>query len=147
VADDVRKLLDYIVDHYVVRDEVKSIDLDAPPREPADVIEADKRDVTRREQERADALGDAFAHGLGRAHQRAGIGGHELVLDDRKPEENRMADALIRFLVSHDLATSRTEETEPLQYTYYVQVDWERLGAIAHDAGIDLDRALSKYQS
>ncbi len=147
MADDVRKLLDYIVDHYVVRDEVKSIDLDAPPREPAEVIEADKRDVSRREQERADVLGDAFTHGLARAHQRAGIGGHELVLDDRKPEENRMADALIRFLVSHDLATSRTEETEPRQYTYYVQVDWERLDAIANEAGIDLDRALSKHRS
>ena len=147
MADDVRKLLDYIVDHYVVRDEVKNIDLDAPPREPADVIEADKRDVVRREQDRADALADPFAHGLARARHRANIGGHELVLDDRKPEENRMADALIRFLVSHDLATSRTEETDPQQYTYYVQVDWERLGTIAGEAGIDMDRALSKYRT
>lgn len=147
MADDVRKLLDYIVNHYVVRDEVKSIDLDAPPREPADVIEADKREVARREQERADALADPFAHGLARAYQRAGIGGHEVVLDDRNEEENRMADALIRFLVSHDLAASRTEETEPRQYTYYIQVDWDRMDAVAREAGINIERALAKYRT
>ncbi len=147
MADEVRKLLDYIVNHYVVRDEVRTIDLDAPPREPADVIEADKRDVVRREQDRADALAGPFARGLARAHQRASIGGHEVALDDRKPEENRMADALIRFLVSHDLASSRTEETEPRQYTYYLQIDWERLAEVARAADVDLDRALSKYQA
>lgn len=147
MADDVRKLLNYIVNNFVVRDEVKTIDLDAPPREPADVIVADKRDVARREQDRADALAEPFARGLVRAHQRASIGGHELALDDRKPEENRMADALIRFLVSYELASSRTEETEPRQYTYYVQVDWDRLAEVARAADVDLERALNRHRT
>ncbi|MEJ7762618.1 MAG: hypothetical protein WKF80_07465 [Thermomicrobiales bacterium] len=145
MADEMRRLLDHIVEHYVVRDEVKTIDLDAPPREPAEVIDAEKRDVVRREQERADELADAFAHGLARAHHRNEIGGHELALDDRKPEEDRMADALIRFLVSHDLASSRTEETVPLHYTYYLQIDWDRIAGVAGEAGVDLDRAIAKY--
>jgi hypothetical protein len=147
MADDVRKLLNYIVNNFVVRDELKTIDLDAPPREPADVIVADKRDVVRREQDRADALAEPFVRGLVRAHQRASIGGHELALDDRKPEENRMADALIRFLVSYELASSRTEETEPRQYTYYVQVDWDRLAEVARAADVDLERALNRYRT
>ena len=145
MADDMRKLLDYIVANYVVRDELKAIDLDASPREPGEVIEADKEQVVRRETDQARDLGQAFARGLALAYHRRNIGGAELPLDDRKPDENRIADALIRFLVSHDFASSRTQETVPLHYTYHVAVDWDRLNQVADDAGIDLDRALQHY--
>lgn len=145
MANEMRRLLDYIVDHYVVRDELKSIELDAPPREPAETIESDKKEAVRREAERADDLADAFARGLALARHRNEIGGVDLPLDDRKPDEDQMADALIRFLVSHDLASSRTEETDPLKYTYHISVDWPRLEEIARSAGVDLDRALQKY--
>jgi hypothetical protein len=67
-----------------------------------------------------------------------------LVLDDRDPEQNQEADALIGFLVSHDLASSRAEETEPRHYRYYVAVDWDRLAAAASAAGIDLDQTLRR---
>ena len=144
MADEVRRLLDYIVAQYVVRDEVKSIELDAPPREPGEVIEADKKEVVRREEGRADSLADAFARGLRLAHGGRALGQREVVLDDRDPEEDRMADALIRFLVSHELAGSRTEETEPMHYAYHVTVDWERLGKVAREAEVDLERALSR---
>ncbi len=142
MADEVRKLLDYIVDHYVVRDEIKSIELDAPPREPGATIEADKKEAVRRETDRADDLASAFARGLHLAYGGRGLGQTELTLDDRDPDQDRMADALIRFLVSHDLAASRTEETEPLHYTYHVAIAWDRLAEVAHAADVDLERAL-----
>ena len=142
MADEVRKLLDYIVAHYVVRDEIKSIELDATPREPGEVIEQDKKDVVRREEDRAASLADAFARGLALAHGGRSLGQTEVVLDDRDPEQDRMADALIRFLVSHDMAASRTEETEPRHYTYHVAVDWDRLADVAREADVDLERAL-----
>jgi hypothetical protein len=146
VADEMRKLLDYIVRQYVLRDEVKSVELDATSREPGEVIESDKKEVVRRETDRADSLADAFARGVALAHHRRSLGGVELPLDDRHPEQDRMADALIRFLVSHDLASSRTEETAPLHYTYHVNVDWDRLGEVASAAGVDLGRAVQKYE-
>ena len=144
MADDVRKLLDHIVAQYVVRDELKSIDLDAPAQEPGAVIEADKKEAVRREEDRAASLADAFARALALAHGGRSLGQTEVVLDDRDPEQDRMADAMIRFLVSHDLAASRTEETEPLHYTYHVAVDWDRLADVAREADVDLDRALRR---
>jgi hypothetical protein len=140
VADDLRKLLDHIVRRYVVPDELVGIDLEASASDRGEAIETDKRRAVRREIERADSLAGAFSRGLARAHARTG----EIALDDRNPEENQEADALIGFLVSHDLASSRTEETEPMHYRYYVAVDWDRLGEVARAAGVDLDQALRR---
>jgi hypothetical protein len=140
VADDLRKLLDHIVRRYVVPDELVGIDLEASASDRGEAIETDKRRAVRREIERADNLAGAFSRGLARAHARNG----DIVLDDRNPEENQEADALIGFLVSHDLASSRTEETEPMHYRYYVAVDWDRLGEVARAAGVDLDQALRR---
>ena len=144
MADEVRKLLDHIVARYVVQDELKNIDLDATAQEAGAAIEADKREATRREEQRAASLADAFARGLALAHGGHSLGQEELVLDDRDPEQDRMADALIRFLVSHDLASSRTDETEPMHYTYYIAVDWDRLGELAREAEVELERALGR---
>jgi hypothetical protein len=140
VADDLRKLLDHIVRSYVLHDELVGIDLEASASDRGESIETDKRRAVRREIERAESLAAAFSRGLARAHAE----GSELVLDDRDPEENREADALIAFLVSYDLASSRTEETEPRHYRYHVAVDWDRLGAAARAAGIDLEQALRR---
>jgi hypothetical protein len=140
VADDLRKLLDHIVRSYVVPDELVGIDLDASASDRGKDIETDKRRAVRREVERADSLAGAFSRGLARARAHAG----ELVLDDRNAEENQEADALIAFLVSHDLASSHTEETEPMHYRYRVAVDWNRLEETARAAGIDLDQALRR---
>ena len=144
MADDTRKLLNYIVDHYVAQDARKSVDLDATSRESPATIEADKRQLVRREADRASDLADAFAQGLTLAYQRHRVGGNEIRLDDRKPDENAMADALIQFLVSYDLAASHTQVTEPGHYSYYVTVNWDRLARVARDAGVDLDRALGR---
>ena len=142
MPDHIRRLLDYIVTQYVVRDEQKDIDLNATPAEPGDAIESEKQEAARRELDRARDLGDAFHQALVLAYRSQAAGGPEIALDDRRPDEDRMADALIRFLVSYDLAASRTEETEPLHYVYYVAVDWDRLDDVARAANVDLHQAL-----
>jgi hypothetical protein len=143
VADGVRTLLDYIVTHVVVPVEQRAIELDAPPTD--DAIEDSKREATRREVEQADEYADAFADGLALAHHRASLGGRSLALDDRKPDEDQMATALIRFLVSNDLASSRTEETDAQRYVYHLTIHWDRLEAIARRAGVDLGPALARH--
>ncbi|MGC4190012.1 MAG: hypothetical protein QM589_02095 [Thermomicrobiales bacterium] len=140
MADDLRQVLDYIVRRYVVDDELRTIDRDAPTM--AADLEQDKYQAARREVERADSLSAAFEKGVVKAWQRYAIGGTELPLDDRKPDENRMADALIRFLVSYDLASSRSIETGDRTYTYFVAIDWPKLRDIAMAAGVNLDRIL-----
>lgn len=142
MPDRIRRVLDHIVTQYVVTDEQKDIDLNAPPTEPGDALESDKREAAKREVDRADDLAKAFHAGLVRAHEARARGREEIALDDREPDEDRMADALIRFLVSFGLAGSRTEETEPLHYVYHVAVDWERMEGVARATGVDLDGAL-----
>ncbi|MFL5758793.1 MAG: hypothetical protein ACJ789_03590 [Thermomicrobiales bacterium] len=137
-----RKLLDYIVSHFVLHDELVSIDLDASASEAGDSIETEKRQAARRDHARADELAGAFAEGLARANDSRAAGQDELTLDDRDPKQNQIADALIQFLVSHHLAASRSEPTTEYHYVYSIAVDWEKLGEVANAAGIDLERAI-----
>ncbi|MDQ3694059.1 MAG: hypothetical protein M3464_10570 [Chloroflexota bacterium] len=143
MAGSIRELLDYIVVHYAVEDEQKDIDLNATAVESGSAIESEKRDVAQREIDRAEELAEPFARGLVAADRANQAGTAEIVLDDRDPEENRMADALIGFLVSYELATSRTEETDPMRYRYFVTVNWDRLRSVARSAGVDLASALA----
>jgi hypothetical protein len=141
VADDLRKLLDHIVRTYVLRDELVSIDQDASASDRGESIESDKKRAMRRELDRADDLAEAFARGVGRSN--SGV----IVLDDRKEEENQMADALIHFLVRTDLATSRSIETEPNHYRYQIMINWRKLETVARDAGVDLNNAVRRFAS
>lgn len=145
MADDLHQVLDYIVRRYAVDDEMRTIDRDASAT--ASDLEQDKNQAARRKVERADNLSTAFETGVVRAWQRSAIGGTELALDDRKPDDNRIADALIGFLVSYGLARSRSIETGTRTYTYFIAIDWPQLRDIALAAGVDLDRALDAYAS
>lgn len=136
--------MNHIVASYVVQDELRSIDRDAPNSTDGESIETDKQEAARREADHADRLAPAFEDGLLQAWQRFAKGGHELVLDDRRTSENLVADALIQLLVRFDLATSRTEQTVPMHYRYYISIDWPRLRAVAASAGFDLDRVLGR---
>ena len=138
MADDLRKLLDYIVRTYVVRDELVAIDQEASASDGGAAIESDKRRAVRREFDRADDLAEAFGHGVARSQ--SGL----IVLDDRNQEENEIADALIHFLVRTDLATSRAVETEPQHYRYRILINWPKLEEVARDAGIDLEHAVRR---
>ena len=145
MIDEVRRVLEFIVNQYVVRDEVRTIDRDASVIPDGQSIEVDKQQAVRRESEHANALAEPFNTGLLLAWKRASRGGIELLLDDRIERENSIADALIQFLVRFDLATSRTEETDPLHYTYYITVNWDRLFGLAAANDIDLRGALGKH--
>lgn len=144
VADEAKKLLDYIVRRYVVHDELVAIDLDASASDLGQSIETEKQSAARREMQRADDLADDFAEGLARASDLRGAGQNELALDDRNPTENRIADAMIGFLVSYHLASSHTEETDAGHYVYYIAVDWDRIKHIADEAGLDLAQAVRR---
>jgi hypothetical protein len=147
VADAFAELLEVIVRDYVITDAQKDIDLNASVDEPAAVIEADKERIADEADDRARELYPAFRRGLLLAFEAQGLGRPEIRLDDRDGEQNAIADALITYLVRFDLAESRSEETEPGHYDYFVSVSWDPLYRLGEDAGIDLPGALAREAS
>jgi len=75
----------------------------------------------------------AFEAGLRKARA---AGGREVTFDSRDPDQDRMAGALIGYLVATDFATARTEELPGDQYRYHIAVDLPRLDAFARRLGI-----------
>lgn len=136
-------LLDAIVRDHVITDAQKDIDLNAPAEESASDIESEKLRVADGAQQTAETLLPAFREGLILAFEAQGIGHPEINLDDREPRQNAIADALITYLVRFDLAESRSEETEPGHYEYFISVNWGALYAFADSAGVDLPDALA----
>jgi hypothetical protein len=141
VSDPLDRLFEHIVRTFAMRDEVIGIDLSASASDRGSQVEAEKTYVERREADHARQMRESFRAGL-TASYALQQNGRELRLSDQDPVENSVADALIRYLVSFDLARSRTEEVGPLQYIYYLTVDWERLREIAREIGFDLDDAI-----
>lgn len=142
MANDVQKLLQHIVHHYIARQEAIELDRDASAAEPGAAIAADKRRIVKDEEHRADELHDAFRDGLRRAHDARRAGGNAISLDDRKPDENNQADALIHFLVRSQLATSTSRETDQHRYIYTIAVDWDALERVAGEARVNLKSVL-----
>jgi hypothetical protein len=147
VADAFDGLLDYIVRELVVPDAQKDVDLNATAEETADDIIATKEQKTAGAVDRARALSTPFREGLVLAFEAQQIGHHEIRLDDRDPTQNAIADALIAYLVGFELAESRSEETEPGHYLYFLSVDWDRLYEVAERAGVNLPAALADAAS
>jgi hypothetical protein len=147
VADPFAELLESIVRDYVIIDAQKDIDLNATADEDAAVIEAEKRQIVEDASHRARELLPSFRTGLIVAFEAQGVGKSEIRLDDRDAEQNAIADALIMYLVRFDLAESRSEETEPGHYDYFISVTWGPLYQVATNAGIDLPAALAKSAS
>jgi hypothetical protein len=137
-----RDLLTYIVDTYANLDSARRIDLDANAELSGDEIEADKAAARDREHERADDMAPAFEAGLGLAWQRARDGG-AISLDDRDPDQNAMASALIEYLVRFDLASSESRDVGDNHYVYTIAVDWDRLREVASASGHQLDDLLA----
>lgn len=147
MADPFSDLLEFIVREYAITDGQKDIDLNASVDEPAAVIEADKRAIVTDEGERARDLLPAFRTGLILAFEAQNVGSREIRLDDRDAEQNAIADALISYLVRFDLAESRSEETEPGHYDYFISVNWDPLYRVAESAGVDLPAAFARAAS
>ena len=147
MADPFAELLDTLVRDFVITDAQKDIDLNASADEPAAVIEADKERIAADATDRAQELLPAFRGGLLLAFEGQGMGRPEIRLDDRDAEQNAIADALITYLVRFDLAESRSEETEPGHYDYFISIDWDPLYRLAESAAIDLPGALARQAS
>jgi hypothetical protein len=143
VANAFAELLASIVRDLVIPDAQKDVDLNAPADESAEAIESAKARAIEQAGDQERALGPSFETGLILAFEAQGIGHPEIKLDDRNAEENAIADALITYLVGFDLAESRSVETEPGHYDYFVSVSWDRLYDFANNAGIDLPAKLA----
>jgi hypothetical protein len=144
VADSFAVLLEYIVRDFVIPDAQKDVDLNASADESAASIESAKSRIVSSAAERGRELLPSFRQGLILAFEAQGIGHPEIRLDDREPEQNAIADALIAYLVGFDLAESRSVETEPGHYDYFITVNWDALYRLATDAGVDLPAALAE---
>jgi len=147
VADPFAALLDFINRDYVIIDAQKDVDLNAAAEASAAVIEVEKQRIVTDAVDRAESLQPSFRSGLVLAFEAEGTGHSEIRLDDRDPQQNAIADALIRYLVPFDLADSRSEETEPGHYNYFLAVKWDPLYKIAEAAGVDLPAALAQKAS
>lgn len=139
MPDDLDKLLRFIVYQYTGQEELKDVEREASS---VDNVSAEKRRALRDEEQRAEILSGPFREGLLRADAAHRAGGNAISLDDRDPQDNEIADALVHFLVSPGMATSSTRETEPMHYIYMIAIDWDALHGLARRAHIDLEAAL-----
>jgi hypothetical protein len=143
VADAFSALLDAIVRDLVIVDAQKDVDLNTAPEVDGAAIEAQKADIVTSSEARATELQGAFRDGIVLAYEAQGTGHPEISLDDRQTEQNAIADALITYLVRYNLGESRSEETAPGHYMYFVSVTWNALYQFAQANGIDLPAALA----
>jgi hypothetical protein len=144
VADDVEKLLRFIAHRYVAREEILEIERDASAADEGHEIVAGQRRAIQGEEQRALEMADAFGEGLRRADAARRAGGNAISLDDRKAEDDRIADALIHFLVRPGIAASTTRETDQHRYIYTISVDWNALDRVSHDAKVNLGDLLGR---
>ena len=143
MADAFSALLDAIVRDLVIVDAQKDVDLNSASDVDGDVLESQKSEIVATAEARAAELGDAFRNGIVLAYEAQETGHSEISLDDRDAEQNAIADALIAYLVRYDLGESRSEETVPGHYIYFVSVIWGALYQFAEAHGIDLPAALA----
>jgi len=143
VADAFSALLDAIVRDLVIVDAQKDIDLNTAPEVDGEAIAAQKAEIVTSSEARAAELDRAFRDGIVLAYEAQETGHPEISLDDRQAEQNAIADALITYLVRYDLGESRSEETDPGHYIYFVSVKWNALYQLAEANGIDLPAALA----
>ncbi|MDQ2651887.1 MAG: hypothetical protein M3Z20_02485 [Chloroflexota bacterium] len=143
MADAFAALQDAIVRDLVIVDAQKDVDLNSAPEIDGNVIEEQKTEIATSAEARASQLADAFRTGIVLAYEAQGTGHPEISLDDRKSEQNTIADALITYLVRYDLGESRSEETDPGHYIYFISVTWGALYQFAEANGIDLPAALA----
>jgi hypothetical protein len=133
----IRQLLDTIVNQIEAPMEEKAAELSNPAANQAGGGSPDE--LAREAGARALELEDPFELAL-RAARRAGSA--PLRLDSADAIQNRMADALIQFLVRPGLATVQSVETGVDRYRYDLTIDWPALRRVATQAGINLEEAL-----
>ena len=135
MANDLNKLLMFIISNRIMQDESREAQLDATavqdvPQEIRAIAEDHRQDAQR--------LAPYFERGLRMAAANNG----SLTVDDTDPDGNLIADAFARYLVAPNLATSESVPLSSAHYRYTFTVDWPQLRQVARRAGVDLDSAL-----
>ncbi len=139
---DVGRLLEFIVRNRQFRLERTIAEMETRANQTPEIV-FEPGTVREEEVQAARAHQNAFARGLYAAWCAHEQGGAPLELDDRDPEQNAQAEALILYLVRPNLASVETEQVAPEHYRYRLQVDWPVLRGVADRAGVDLDRILA----
>src|SRR6476646_1323559 len=109
MADELEKLLYYIVEHPIMQVEIQEAQLDAPANQD---VRAEIAAQAKTQRDHAGRLAPYFARGLRMAAH------GPVVVDDTDPEGNQVADALARYLVIPDLATSQSTALSDSSYRY-----------------------------
>lgn len=143
MADAFSALLDAIVRDLVIVDAQKDVDLNSAADVDGSAIAEQKAEIAASAKARAAESEGAFRTGVVLAYEAQGTGHAEISLDDRQPEQNALADALITYLVRYDLGESRSEATEPGHFMYFISVTWGALYQFAEANGINLPSALA----
>ena len=135
MANELRKLLTYIVENPVMESEKREAEMNASAVQNVGEVVAEIS-----EDQHADAarLAPYFEEGIKRAAREGG----KVTVDDTDNVGNGIAEAFARFLVTTGLASSQSEEIGDNHYRYTFELDWERLRRIAQRAGIDLDASV-----
>jgi hypothetical protein len=134
MADDLRKLLTYILQQRVLPVASDEAQLDATAVQD---VRSEIAAITDEQRQEASRLAPAFVQGL-----RLATNG-PLVVDDTNPENSLIVEAFARFLVAPNLATSQGEPMGDGQYRYTFEVNWPLLQQVAQRAGVDLSSALN----
>ncbi|MBA2447529.1 MAG: hypothetical protein H0V51_05835 [Chloroflexi bacterium] len=129
----VASLLDAVIWFFKLRAETTLVEADATASRPMDQVLEEEQRLADEALDRAREDLPAFETGLRKARA---AGGREVTFDSRDPDQDRMAGALIGYLVATDFATARTEDLPGDQYRYHIAVDLPRLDAFARRLGI-----------
>ena len=131
MAENLRRLLDYIIENPVMQLESRTAQLDATAVQD---VRAEIRSISDDHKADANRLAPFFEQGMRMAAANNG----RVTVDDTDPTGNGIADAFARYLVSSDLATSQSTEIEQGHYRYTFDLDWPAMQALAGRAGVDL---------
>lgn len=138
MADNLNKLLMYIVDHPLRQEESKEAEREASAVQD---VSAEIKGLVQEQKKGAEKLAPYFAQGLRQATTQ-----FPFVVDDATEEGGNIAEAFARYLVTPGLATSQSAELPGNHFQYTFEVNWDMLRSLAGRAGIDLDAALRTTQ-
>jgi hypothetical protein len=137
-------LLDVLVRGKKLKDDLRTMESDAPAVSTRDP-QAEEAQLAREELATARADLPDFEAALIDAWRRSHGTTKEVPYSAAEPMQDRAADVLIRYLVTTDVATVRSEEKRPQQYVYHLAVDWPTLFALAEHVGVGLRPALERH--
>jgi hypothetical protein len=131
MAENLRRLLDYIIENAVMKMESRTAQLDATAVQD---IPAEIRSISDDHKADAQRLAPYFEQGMRLAAANNG----RVTVDDTDPTGNGIADTFARYLVTSGLATSQSTQLGEGHYRYTFDLDWPAIQNLAQRAGVDL---------